>query len=159
RHGTFIRIREERAISNGDQLRIGHGLFNVEIKGKKRRPAPDGSSWLGSSGMEGDYFGRLLRLGPEDVVIEAHLLKAPETTIGRTGGDILMPDDPFVSSRHAAFVWKADSCVLKDLGSTNGCYLRARSRVALNDGDHLLLGHHVFLFRRSGQTAKQEKHP
>lgn len=153
RHGTFLRVRTERSLSNGDQLRIGHALFNLELRGKRPQPAPDGSSWLGSAGVESEFFGRLLRLGPDDVVIEAHLLHPPETTLGRTGGDILMPDDPFVSSRHAAFVWTGTNCVLKDMGSTNGCYLRARGRVAINDGDYMLLGHHVFLFKRSKEST------
>lgn len=149
RHGTYLRIRDEHSLSTNDQLRVGHALYQLEIKKKTPPPAPDGSAWLGSSGHKGDFFGRLLRLGPEDVVIQAHLLHAPETTLGRTGGDILMPDDPFVSSRHAAFVWTGNTCLLKDLGSTNGCYLRAKGRVAFKEGDHILLGHHVFLYKQS----------
>jgi len=154
RHGTFLRIRDERTLSNGDQLRIGHALFNVEMKGKNPQPAPDGSTWLGSSGHSTDFCGRLLRLGPDNSVLEAHLLKTSETTLGRTGGDILMPDDPFVSSRHAVFAWSGDSCVLRDVGSTNGCYMRARGRVGIEDGDHILLGHHVFQFSRSNDDGE-----
>lgn len=148
RHGTFVRVRGERILADGDQIRIGHALFALELKRPRQQPAPDGSAWLGSLGVVLDYYGRILRLGPDDIVIEAYLLTKPEVTLGRTVGDILMMDDPFVSSRHAAFVRSGDTCTLKDLGSTNGCYLRTRGRIALHDGDQMLLGHHVFRFQR-----------
>ena len=147
RHGTFIRIQGERALADGDQFRIGHALFALELRGKRPQPAPDGSAWLGSLGLVPDFYGRLLRLGPEDTLIEAFPLSKPEVVLGRTTGDILLPDDPFVSSRHAAFVRTGDGCLLKDLGSTNGCYLRIRGRVALHHDDQILLGHQVFRFR------------
>lgn len=148
RHGTFVRVTGQRTLADGDQVRIGHALFQVQLSIPRPQPSTDGAAWLGSTGMTGDFFGRLLRLGPNDVTMEAHLLRAPETTLGRTSGDILLPDDPFVSSRHAAFAGSGAGCVLKDLGSTNGCFLRIRGRVALEDGDFILLGHHLFQFKR-----------
>lgn len=149
RHGTFVRVVGQKALADGDQIRIGHALFQLQLAVPRPQPATDGSAWLGSPGSATDSFGRLLRLGPGEAIIEAHLLRAPETTLGRTNGDILLPDDPFVSSRHAAFVAAGTGCMLKDVGSTNGCYLRIRGRVAIDDGDHVLLGHHLFRFRRS----------
>lgn len=149
RHGTFIRVSGQRPLTNGDQIRIGHALYSVQFGTARPEPAPDGTSWLGSAGTSGDFVGRLLRLGPSDVVMEAHLLRAPETTLGRTGGDILLPDDPFVSSRHVSFLWVGTGCMMKDLGSTNGCYIRIRGRTAIENGDHVLLGHHLFQFRRA----------
>ncbi len=149
RHGTFVRVNGQKALADGDQVRIGHALYLVQLGAPRPEPSIDGSAWLGTPGVSTDFFGRLLRLGPNDAVIEASLLRAPETTIGRTSGDILLPEDPFVSSRHAAFQWGGTGCMLKDLGSTNGCYLRIRGRTALQDGDHVLLGHHLFEFRRA----------
>lgn len=148
RHGTFVRVNGQRALVDGDQVRIGHALFTIQVGTPRPRPSLDGAAWLGSAGGATDHVGRLLRLGPSDTVIEGHLLRAPETTLGRTSGDILLPEDPFVSSRHAAFQWTGTGCVLKDLGSTNGCYVRIRGRTAVADGDFILVGHHLFQFRR-----------
>lgn len=148
RYGTFVRVRDERVVGHGDQLRIGHALFMFELKGSKPRPAADGSMWLGSASLMGEHFGRLLRLGPEDTVVEAFLLTKPEVMIGRTVGDILLSDDPFVSARHAVIYRRGDGWLLRDAGSTNGCYLRVRDRISLEDGDHILLGHHVFRLQR-----------
>jgi len=152
-HGTWVRVTGQRTLADGDQIRIGHAFFQVELN-PARAPAPvDEASPLGSLGGPTDFHGRLLRLGPGDVVLEAHLLRVPETTLGRTTGDILLPDDPFVSSRHAAFAISGSACVLKDLGSTNGCFLRVRGRVAIQDGDFLLLGHHLFQYRKAATPA------
>lgn len=148
RHGTFVRVTGQRTVADGDQIRIGHALFAIQLAIPRPQPSTDGAAWLGSAGTTGDWFGRLLRLGPNDAIIEAHLLRSPETTLGRTSGDILLPDDPFVSSRHASFAASGAGCVLKDLGSTNGCFLRIKGRVALEDGDFVLVGHHLFQFKR-----------
>jgi pSer/pThr/pTyr-binding forkhead associated (FHA) protein len=148
RHGTFVRVTGQRTLADGDQIRIGHAVFAIQLAIPRPQPSTDGAAWLGSNGLPGDFFGRLLRLGPDDTILEAHLMRSPETTLGRTSGDILLPEDPFVSSRHAAFASTNAGCILKDLGSTNGCFLRIRGRVALEDGDFILLGHHLFQFKR-----------
>ncbi|HOU54401.1 MAG TPA: FHA domain-containing protein [Myxococcota bacterium] len=152
-HGTWIRVTGQRTLTDGDQIRIGHAFFQVELNPAKAPASVDGAAPLGSLGGPTEFHGRLLRLGPGDVVMEAHLLRVPETTLGRTTGDILLPDDPFVSSRHAAFAISGASCLLKDQGSTNGCFLRVRGRVAIQDGDFLLLGHHLFQFKQVVRPA------
>lgn len=148
KYGTFLRVKGERVLIDGDQLRIGHALFQVELKRPRVQPVADGSAWLGSLGVMPDSYGRLIRLGPEGTVIAAHMLSKPEVILGRTAGDILLSEDPFVSSRHAAFIRSGETCTIKDLGSTNGCYFRIRGRVAIQDGDQVLIGQHLFYFRR-----------
>ena len=57
-----------------------------------------------------------------------------------------MLDDGSVSKRHATLTWDAEKkqCRLKDLGSTNGTFLNASSKVRgevnLRDGDILSFG-------------------
>lgn len=148
RHGTFIKIKDNRALTDGDKLRIGHALFQLQLASSKPQPSTDGAAWLGSAGPDVEFYGRLLRLGPDDIVMEAFLLKAQETTIGRTTGDILLSDDSFVSSRHASIMPVVKGCNFKDLNSTNGSFLKTSGKVAIEDGDHILLGHHLFQFKR-----------
>jgi pSer/pThr/pTyr-binding forkhead associated (FHA) protein len=151
-HGTFMRVVGERQLSDGDEVRIGHALFRLQFALPLSAVAADGTMVLGSSGASADGFGRLLRLGPNNTVFEARIMRGTETVIGRTGGDVLLGDDPFVSSRHAAFTSTPTGCNLRDLGSTNGCYLRLKGRVALRDGDHFMVGHHLYLFRRGKES-------
>lgn len=146
-YGTFVRIRDEMALTDGDRVRIGHALFQIQLT-HPLPPTPDGSAWLGSAGASAAHAGRLLRLGPDDTVIAAHLIGDREIVIGRSVGDILMSDDAFVSSRHAAISVVAGTCKIRDLGSTNGCFLRIRGRVAVQPGDVILVGQHLLRFRR-----------
>lgn len=147
-YGTFVRIRDEVALTDGDQLRIGHGLFQVQLSLPLPPPTSDGAAWLGSAGALSNHSGRLLRLGPDGVVLEAYLLGSNELLIGRTSGDVLMSQDPFVSSRHASISVKGGTCKLTDLGSTNGSFLKIRGRVAVSPGDVILIGQKLLRLRR-----------
>lgn len=46
------------------------------------------------------------------------------TDIGRSEGHIVVADDAYVSPRHARIVMRGGAYFLRDLGSTNGVYLR-----------------------------------
>jgi pSer/pThr/pTyr-binding forkhead associated (FHA) protein len=49
---------------------------------------------------------------------------ADTTDIGRTEGNIVIGDDRYVSPRHARLVLRSGAYHLRDLGSTNGVFLR-----------------------------------
>jgi len=68
--------------------------------------------------------------------------------VGRTDGDIVLEDDPYVSPRHAR-LRRADggAWFLRDLDSTNHVYVRLRKPHAMRDGDLLLLGLEVLQFQ------------
>lgn len=62
---------------------------------------------------------------------------------GRTEGQLLFPDDPTVSPRHARFTPRGEGALLEDLGSLNGTFLRLRAPRPLAPGDELRLGRQV----------------
>lgn len=82
--------------------------------------------------------------------------------IGRTDGHIAVGEDPYLSPRHARIAYANGKLVLRDLGSTNGVFLRlAASRdvtsahagetpgeiaVLLADHDLILVGQQVLRF-------------
>jgi len=76
--------------------------------------------------------------------------RGPEVTIGRQGGDIQFPDDPFLSPLHAKFSWEQDRLVVRDLGSRNGTWAFLETAYRLIDGDLLLIGSQMVRFRRLG---------
>jgi len=47
--------------------------------------------------------------------------------VGRSEGDVLVADDRYLSPRHARLVRRGGRLYLRDLGSTNGLYLRLRA--------------------------------
>ncbi|MDB4941140.1 MAG: domain containing protein, partial [Labilithrix sp.] len=44
--------------------------------------------------------------------------------VGRTEGHIIVGEDPYLSPRHVRLAWSGGRLFLRDLGSTNGVYLR-----------------------------------
>lgn len=147
-HGTFVGVRDSAVLRSEDRFRIGGALFAIELSRadvEARLPLEAAAA----TGIEMPAWGRLVRLGPDDVVLEATRLVAYEVTIGRTVGDIRLPDDPFVSSPHAVLSPDGDQAVLRDVSSHGGCYVRIREPVVLRDGDRMVMGHQVFLMRQA----------
>ncbi|MGZ3449565.1 MAG: FHA domain-containing protein [Polyangiales bacterium] len=96
---------------------------------------------------------RLVRIAKDGSEGAQHAVTADVTDIGRSEGQILLADDPYLSARHARITTRpatdptgAPSLVLVDLGSVNGVYVRLRGPHALTHGDLLLLGQQVLRF-------------
>jgi len=69
--------------------------------------------------------------------------------IGRTQGDVLVKEET-VSGRHCEIRTSRTSCLVRDLGSTNGCIVNGRNvpkngSAKLREGDELELGDAVFV--------------
>jgi pSer/pThr/pTyr-binding forkhead associated (FHA) protein len=70
-------------------------------------------------------------------------LKAEQHIVGRQG-QLVFPDDPFVSPRHANFFYRDGKLVVRDEGSLNGVYIRVRGTVDISPADTFLSGEQVF---------------
>ena len=79
---------------------------------------------------------------PRDVY---HLAR-PEIVLGREKGDIIFPDDEFMSRRHAQLSLPQRRGQLEDLGSSNGTFLRLRGPHGLAPGDLIRLGDELLRF-------------
>lgn len=80
--------------------------------------------------------------------------------VGRIEGHVVVPDDPYLSPRHARVAYVDGKVFLRDLGSTNGVYLRlapgrhkggpahtgGEVAVPLEDQDLILVGQQVLRF-------------
>ena len=57
-------------------------------------------------------------------------------------------DSRFVSRHHCQIVTTPNSCVIEDLNSTNGIYVKSKRvrRHYLNDGDVVVLGKHELIY-------------
>ena len=80
------------------------------------------------------------------VTIKGHVFDVTDTpfTIGRAeDNDLCVPDDPFISGRHAHIYLQAGYAVVDDLGSTNGTYVNNSRITEPNDleiGDRVQIG-------------------
>jgi pSer/pThr/pTyr-binding forkhead associated (FHA) protein len=54
--------------------------------------------------------------------------------VGRTEGQIIVGEDPYLSPRHVRIAWTGSKLVLRDLGSTNGVYIRLVAARDMNAG-------------------------
>ena len=70
-------------------------------------------------------------------------LKAEQHIVGREG-QLIFPDDPFVSPKHANFFYREGSLVVRDEGSLNGVYIRIRGTVPIEPNNTFLAGEQLF---------------
>jgi pSer/pThr/pTyr-binding forkhead associated (FHA) protein len=70
-------------------------------------------------------------------------LKAEQHIVGRNG-QLVFPDDPFVSPKHANFFYRDSKLVVRDEGSLNGVYIRVRGTIDVAPGDTFLAGEQLF---------------
>jgi len=77
----------------------------------------------------------------------SYYLNATHHRCGR--GDGVIPfDDPYISPTHTDFFYRDNALYVQDEGSVNGTYVRLREPMALEDGDMIRAGLHVFRFER-----------
>jgi pSer/pThr/pTyr-binding forkhead associated (FHA) protein len=88
-------------------------------------------------------YARLSQRTTEGVSCDVFHVRKPETVLGRESGDVVFPDDPFMSRRHASLRFDATGAKafrLTDLGSSNGSFVRIRGEIALKHGDEFRVG-------------------
>jgi pSer/pThr/pTyr-binding forkhead associated (FHA) protein/ribosomal protein L40E len=97
------------------------------------------------------YFGHLQTPGKAKLILIrgegieglSYQLNAETHSLGRTG-QLVFPDDAYVSPKHANLFYRDGKLVVRDEGSLNGVYLRVRGGVTLKSGDYFLAGDQVF---------------
>jgi pSer/pThr/pTyr-binding forkhead associated (FHA) protein len=65
-------------------------------------------------------------------------------TIGRERGNILFPEDGYVSGLHLKLYTEANKFFLTDLGSSNGTFIQVTKETRLPAGSLLLMGQQLF---------------
>jgi pSer/pThr/pTyr-binding forkhead associated (FHA) protein len=116
------------------------------------RPSPEpkhdgGAAPAGRASAASASRGRRLVVIVEDGTEgRSYPLLEQQIDIGRYEGHIRLPDDPYVSPRHARLLDVDGRWILRDLDSTNRVYVRIRKPHPLRDADLLLLGLEVLQF-------------
>lgn len=136
-NGVFTRLRTDREIASGGELRLGRQRLVVEPI-PPLATADDGSTAWGSP--DAGFRFRLVQLIEGGQRGGAFTLKDGDNLIGREQGDITFASDGFVSGRHALVHVAADRLIVKDLGSSNGTFLRLAAPAFVENGDQFLIG-------------------
>lgn len=83
-------------------------------------------------------------------------LRVGRVIVGRTSDNDLQIDSRFISRHHCQIITSLYSCVIEDLNSTNGIYVKSRRvrRHHLNDGDVVMVGKHelIYIDERNART-------
>ena len=92
-------------------------------------------------------LGRML-VATDGRTVQEISLQVGRVIVGRTPDNDLQVDSRFVSRHHCQIVTTANSCVIEDLNSTNGIYVKSKRvrRHYLNDGDVVVLGKHELIY-------------
>jgi general secretion pathway protein A len=97
--------------------------------------------------------------------VEERPLRIGRLVIGRTADNDVQIESKFISRHHCQITTTFEGCVLEDLNSTNGVYVKSKRirRHHLNDGDVVVLGKHeiMYLDERSARSRTQhhQTHP
>ncbi|MBW1811845.1 MAG: FHA domain-containing protein [Deltaproteobacteria bacterium] len=145
-NGIYFRIKDETSIYPGTYFRIGRQLLRLEVPGDFqaldiKTPEGDDSTFWGSPPPK--VWARLVQVLEGGKIGEIHLLTQAEVIIGREDGEIRFPEDGFISSRHCLLRNKDGDCFIRDLGSSNGTYLRIRDSQELVNDDRIQIGNQV----------------
>ena len=89
-----------------------------------------GARTLFFSDMQNPAKAKLILIRGEGMDGLSFHLKAEQHVVGRNG-QLVFPDDPFISPKHANFFYRDGRLVVRDEGSLNGVYLRVRGTVEI----------------------------
>jgi pSer/pThr/pTyr-binding forkhead associated (FHA) protein len=140
-NGVFLKITAEETLESGDIFRIGQELLRFEVISPPQA-LEDGTEIMGTPNP--GFWGRLSVIVGRDVDGSAFPLFGESIVLGRERGDILFPEDGYVSGTHSRISLHDDHVFLTDLGSSNGTFLRLRHERLVPTGSFLLMGQQLF---------------
>jgi len=124
-----------------DTFRIGQEIIKFEPLAIPPVTA-DGVERLGSPSK--GYIGRIALVIGRETTGNAFPVPEGGIHLGRERGDVLFPEDGYVSGLHCRIGQEGGRVTLTDLGSSNGSFLRLREEAEVKSGDVLLMGQQLF---------------
>lgn len=147
-NGSFIRQRQDTELAAGDVFLLGRELFRFVTQSLDESMAKEQTEgtmmWSVPKLQKGPLTSKLEHIKLNGEVVAEFKLDKPETTLGRTQGDLVFKDDPYMSGMHARIVAQPGRFLLQDLRSRNGVYRRVREEIVLTDGDEFFMGEQLF---------------
>jgi pSer/pThr/pTyr-binding forkhead associated (FHA) protein/RNA polymerase subunit RPABC4/transcription elongation factor Spt4 len=133
--------------------------FDVETRvGPRAQPQTGQQGGSGKAGRSTLFMGgalqsaraklTLIRGDGEDGV--SFTLAGQEHLAGRGECPISFPDDPFLSPKHANFVYSDKQLIVRDEKSLNGIYVRIQGKVDIAAGGTILVGEQVLVVTPAG---------
>lgn len=142
-NGIYIRIGREQPVELHDTsiFRVGQEIVRFE-RIADPSPGPDGVEPMGSP--RDGLVGRICLVTGRDTHGNCYAIPAEGLHLGRERGDILFPDDGYVSGLHARIHAEGGKVFLTDVGSSNGTFIRIEGESSVESGDMVLMGQQLF---------------
>jgi pSer/pThr/pTyr-binding forkhead associated (FHA) protein len=141
-NGVYIKIGRDRPVrlGHGDIFRIGQEIIRFETM-----PAPQAVNGVDPMGSPNPGFlGRICLVVGRESIGNAHTIAPDGMHIGRERGDVIFPEDGYVSGLHCRIHHDGSGVVLTDVGSSNGTFVRIRGERRIGNGELLLMGQQLF---------------
>jgi pSer/pThr/pTyr-binding forkhead associated (FHA) protein len=142
-NGVYKKLRRDEPVmvNFGDVCRIGQEIIRFE----PLAPMPatqDNVERLGSPSK--GYVGRIALITGRESTGNAFPIPEMGLHLGRERGDVLFPEDGYVSGLHCRIAYQNGHFSLTDLGSSNGTFIRLSKETEVHAGDILLMGQQLF---------------
>ncbi len=152
RNGIYLRLTEAAPVYPGDYFLLGNQLLRLtRLEGDWRESALDDAGVRGFGSPVKPPWACLVRVGVGEIEDDRYHLRGEEMVIGRERGDIVFPQDGFLSREHARVHMTVQEnnmiVMLEDMGSANGTYLRIRGPVVVPFGGMFRVGDQIFRVR------------
>ncbi|GAB4216768.1 MAG: hypothetical protein OHK0013_43650 [Sandaracinaceae bacterium] len=141
-NGVYVRIGVDQPVElhDGSVFRIGQEIIRFERLAV--RPAQNGVELMGSPNT--GLAGRICLVTGRDTTGNCYPVPSHGLHLGRERGDILFPEDGYVSGLHCRLHEEGGRVFLTDVGSSNGTFLRVRGSQTIPSGSLLLMGQQLF---------------
>lgn len=141
-NGIYVKLKRDVPVklSDGDIFRIGQELIRFDALAGPQ--FVNGVEPMGSPNP--GYVGRLSLVIGRDSYGNGYPIPPDGIHLGRERGDVIFPEDGYVSGLHCRVHYDGAGCVLTDVGSSNGTFVRVRGSRTLVNGDLLLMGQQLF---------------
>lgn len=141
-NGVYLRIPPDTPteLRDGQMFRIGQEIIRFERL--KPQPPKNGVEIMGSPSA--GLVGRICLVIGRQTTGNCYAIPASGLHLGRERGDILFPDDGYVSGLHCRLHEEGGRVMLTDVGSSNGTFLRLMGPTVVPSGSLLLMGQQLF---------------
>ncbi len=142
-NGVYQRLARDIpfALTDGAVFRVGQELIRFESLAPPTLAA-DGAMPMGSPNP--GFIGRIRLITGRQSHGNSYCVPADGMHLGRERGDVIFPDDGYVSGLHCRVHSDGGTVYLTDVGSSNGTFVQLAAETRLEPGSLILLGQQLF---------------
>ena len=142
-NGVYMLIERDTPIElkEGEIFRIGQEILRFESMSAPK-PGADGVELMGSPNP--GFLGRIRLVIGRESHGNTYCIPPTGMHLGRERGDIIFPDDGYVSGLHCRLHGEGGKMFLTDVGSSNGTFVRVEGDREVKSGARLLMGQQLF---------------